>query len=126
MHTKQFLVALAAISAVAAQDYYNAVLGDPVRFWSDYGDYLAKMMGDTVSVITAGQVPHLLLFWPTIFFWPTAIADRSAQDATHTTYHLNCAGPSASMDAFGCIVGNGATVVRGQNIINMRTVLNGQ
>ncbi|RJE18035.1 hypothetical protein PHISCL_09629 [Aspergillus sclerotialis] len=102
MHTEPLLLTLATISTVAAQLYYNDALRDPVDFWSDYGDYLARVLGDTVSVVTAGQ------------------------DSTHTTYHLNCAGPSASMDAYGCIVGNGATVVRGQNIINMRTVLNGE
>ena len=30
------------------------------------------------------------------------------------------------MDAYGCVVGNGATVVRGQNIINIGNVENGE
>ena len=61
------LLVLATISGVIAQpDYYDA-LRDPVGFWSDYGDYLARVLGDTVSVITAGQVLSLSLSLSIVF-----------------------------------------------------------
>lgn len=62
MRVKAILPALATATAAAAQPDIDDYVSNSVKYWSDYGDYLAKVLGDAVKVATIGKVLGLSYF----------------------------------------------------------------
>lgn len=63
MHIKATLLAIATASAVTAQPDFEDAFVNSAKYWSDYGDYLAKVLGDSVNVATAGKVLGFHCSW---------------------------------------------------------------
>lgn len=63
MQVKAILLALTAATAAADQPNIDDYVSNSVKYWSDFGDYMAKMLGDTVKIATIAEVPGLSYFF---------------------------------------------------------------